>query len=297
MRILVSGSRGFIGSALVEQLEQQGHEVRRLVRKCSVKKMDDFVWAPDDGYIDKLSFVDCDAVVHLAAENVSGRWTREKMRKIRDSRVKGASVICDAIKGNGGKPAVYVSASGVGYYGDRADSKICEGQPCGADFLAEVSREREAVSNSLEKSGIRVVNTRFGMVLGDGGPLKKMLGSFQSGLGPVFGDGSQYWSWITREDAVRAIIYAIENESVSGGINVVTPNPVTNTEFAKTLAAVLSKGQFLKIPAFLAKMMFGKLADNLLLCSIRAQPKSLLDAGFTFNHPQLQEALRAILSK
>jgi uncharacterized protein (TIGR01777 family) len=296
MRVLVSGSRGFIGSALVEYLQGQGHQISRLVRKGSVKKMDDFVWSPDEGYIDKLAFVDCDAVVHLAAENVSGRWTKEKMHKIRQSRVQGAKVLCDAIKELGDWNGVYVSASGIGYYGDRADELIAEGQPSGTDFLALVSRDREAVSNELEKYGVRVVNTRFGMVLGDGGALKKMLGAFQTGLGATFGNGKQYWSWITRKDAVRAIVHAINEKSVSGAVNVVSPQPVTNKEFAITLAQVLGKPQFLTIPDFVARLMFGKLADNLLLCSIRAEPRKLFDTGFVFDHPNLKEALASILS-
>lgn len=297
MKILLTGSRGFIGSALAKQLQDHGHEVRRLVRNNSVKQMDDFIWNYQDGYVDKSAFTDCDAVVHLAAENVSGRWTEEKMQKIRQSRVEGAKVICDAIKTLQDKPAVYISASGIGYYGDRADEEISEDQPCGTDFLAKLTKEREDVSNSLEKCGIRVVNTRFGMVLGNGGALKKMLGSFQAGLGPTFGHGNQYWSWIMIDDAVRAIMHAITNESVTGPVNVVSPDPVTNTEFAATLAMVLGKYQFLKIPAPLARVMLGKLADNLLLCSIRAQPRSLLDSGFTFDHPKLEEALRSILQK
>jgi uncharacterized protein (TIGR01777 family) len=297
MKVLVSGSRGFIGSALVEQLQGQGHEVCRLVRKSSVKEMDDFVWSYEDGYVDKSAFENCDAVVHLAAENIAGRWTKEKMHKIRDSRVKGAKVICDAIGELENKPAVYISASGIGYYGDRGDEIVCEGQPCGDDFLAEVSRDREAVSNSLEKSGVRVVNTRFGMVLGKAGPLKKMLAPYKAGLGAIFGSGKQYWSWVTIDDVVRAIIHAINNESVSGAVNVVSPKPVTNAEFTKTLARVLEKPQFLSIPASLAAILLGKLAHQLLLCSIRAEPKVLLNSGFIFNDPAIEPALRKILSK
>lgn len=295
MKILLTGSRGFIGSALAEQLLANGHQVQRLVRKGSIKQMGDFVWSYQEGYVDKSAFAGCDAVVHLAAENVSGRWTKEKMRKIRQSRVEGAKVICNAIRNLEEKPAIYVSASGVGYYGDRADQPLCETQPNGSDFLAQVSKEREAVSNSLEKFGIRVVNTRFGMVLGDGGVLKKMLGSFQAGLGPTFGNGKQYWSWITRHDAVRAIMHAITEETVAGPVNVVSPGPVTNAEFAKTLAKVLGKGQFLTIPAPIAQVLLGKLAKILLLSSIRAEPKVLLDSGFNFDYPNLYEALRSIL--
>jgi uncharacterized protein (TIGR01777 family) len=297
MKVLVSGSRGFIGSALVEQLQSQGHEVSRLVRKSSVKDMDDFVWSYEDGYVDKLAFENCDVVVHLAAENVAGRWTKEKMGKIRESRVKGAKVICDAIAALENKPAVYVSASGIGYYGGRGDEIVCEGQPCGKDFLSEVSRDREEVSNSLEKSGVRVVNTRFGMVLGERGVLKKMLPAFKAGLGATFGNGRQYWSWVTIDDAVGAIIHAINDKSVSGPVNVVSPGPVTNAEFAKTLARVLRKPQFLSIPASLASIIFGKLADELLLCSIRAEPMVLVDSGYIFNDPVIEPALRRILSK
>ena len=159
-----------------------------------------------------------------------------------------------------------------------------------------MASDREAVSAPLRQSGIRVVSMRFGMVLGNGGPLKKMLGSFKLGLGAKFGSGRQYWSWITRQDAVRAIVHAIQTESLNAPINTVSPSPVRNSEFAKTLAKVLSKPQFLTLPAGLVRLMFGELADNLLLCSIRAEPKVLLDSGFVFVHPELEEALRCILS-
>jgi len=297
MKILVSGSRGFIGSALVDSLVAQGHQVVRLVRKSSVQQTEDFVWSPDDSYVDKNAFKGCDAVVHLAAENIAGRWTKEKMRNIRQSRVAGAKVICDAIMALDERPPVYLSASGVGYYGQCGEERLREDQPCGNDFLAQVAKDREAVSESLEKCGIRVVNFRFGMVLGNGGPLGKMLGAYQAGLGAKFGSGDQYWSWVTRTDAVRAIIHAITTESVSGPINVVSPNPVTNAEFTKTLAKALDKPQFLTLPAPMARLMLGKMANVLLLTSIRAEPAVLLNSGFTFEHPELKQALTAILSQ
>jgi len=297
MKILVSGSRGFIGSELVKKLQAQGHQISRLVRKNSVQRTDDFIWSPSESYVDKAAFNDCDAVVHLAAENIAGRWTRKKMRRIRQSRVEGAKVICDAIMSLQNRPKVYVSASGIGYYGDRGGDILAEDQPCGTDFLAQVSRDRETVSDSLKNCGIRVVNVRFGMVMGSGGPLSRMLGAFQVGMGPVFGSGQQYWSWVTRTDAVRAIIHAINTDSVSGPVNVSTPNPVTNTQFAKTLAKVLGKPQFLKIPEPVARIMLGKLADVLLMCSIRAEPRALLDSGFVFDYPELNQALTAILKQ
>lgn len=297
MNILVSGSRGFIGSELVKNLQDQGHKVSRLVRKTSVQQMDDFVWSPAEGYVDKAAFNGCDAVVHLAAENIAGRWSKQKMHKIRQSRVEGAKVICDAIMSLETRPKVYLSASGIGYYGSRGDEKLREDQPCGSDFLAIVSKDREAISDSLKTCGVRVVNARFAMVLDSTGPLSKMLGSFQAGLGPKFGDGHQYWSWVTRTDAVRAIIYAITTESISGPVNIASPHPVTNTQFAKTLARVLDKPQFLTIPAPLARIMLGKLANVLLLSSIRAEPGVLLDSGFVFNYPELKQALTEILKQ
>lgn len=295
MRILVSGSRGFIGSALVELLSGEGHEVLRLVRKSSFKENGDFVWDPVHDYVDTKAFAGCDAVVHLAAENISGRWTEEKMRKIRDSRVRGAKIICDGIKSLEQKPAVYVSASGVGYYGDRGQEEICEDAAVGNDFLAGVSKDREDASNSLSEFGVRVANMRFGMVLGRGGPLEKMLGAYRAGLGGPFGNGRQYWSWIARDDAVRAIYHVIKTESISGPVNTVSPEAVTNKQFADTLGKILNKPVFMRVPGWLARGMLGKLADSLLLSSIRAVPKVLVESGFVFNFPQPEGALRNIL--
>ena len=291
MRILVSGSRGFIGSALVDYMQKKGYEIRRLVRPDSFKEEGDFVWDPKTGYVDLEAFDECDAVVHLAAENVGGRWTDEKMKEIRRSRIEGASAICDAIKKLEVKPGIYISASGVGYYGSCGDKVITENAPCGYDFLARVSKEREKVWESLSKYGVRVVNTRFGMVIGKGGIIKKMIKPFQSGLGVKFGDGKQYWSWISRHDTVRAIAHIIETDSISGGVNVVSPNPVTNAEFSKIFAKSLNRPQFLTIPAWGARKIFGKMADNLLLASVRAEPEKLLKSGFNFDHINLENAL------
>lgn len=295
MKVLVSGSHGFIGGALCDYLESNGHEVSRLVRPTSENKEGDYTWDIERGYVDPKAFDGCDAVVHLAAENVAGRWTEEKKYKIRYSRVEGAKVVCDAIMKLDKKPDVYVSASGIGYYGDCGDKVLVEGDPCGDMFLSEVARDREAESDVLRRTGVRVVSTRFGIVLGDGGPLKKMIGPFKFGLGARLGTGDQYWSWVSREDVVRAILHAINTPSLNEPINVVSPNPVTNRQFTKTLAKVLSRPQFLAMPASAVRAMFGELADNVLLASTRAEPKALVDSGFEFALPELEKAFRQIL--
>jgi len=235
-----------------------------------------------------------DAVVHLTGENIAtGRWTAEKKAKIRDSRVGGTRVLCDSLAGLKQPPKVMVCASATGYYGDRGDELLTEESTSGTGFLAGVCREWEAAAKPAVQKGIRVVHLRFGMVLsGAGGALAKLLPPFRMGLGGVLGTGRQYISWIALDDLLGVIAHALTTEALQGPVNAVTPNPVTNQEFTRTLGWLLSRFTVFPIPAAAARLAFGEMADEVLLASQRVQPTRLLATGYRFRYPDLEGALR-----
>lgn len=238
-----------------------------------------------------------DAVVHLAGENIArARWSERQKALIRDSRVKGTRLLCDLLARYSPPPKALVCASAVGYYGDRADEILKEESAPGSGFLADVCREWEAATQPAVERGIRVVNLRIGIVLSPmGGALAKMLTPFKLGVGGTIGSGRQYMSWIALDDVVGAIHFALTNESLHGPVNAVAPNPVTNREFTHTLGRVLSRPTLFPMPAFAARLVLGEMADALLLASARVEPAQLLASGFTFRHPDLEAALRALL--
>lgn len=296
MKVLISGSSGMVGAAVVRSLTEGGHDVLRLVRSQSAA--DDAVfWNPTAGELETDQLSDIDAVVHLAGENIAaGRWNAEKKARIRDSRVQGTRLLAEALAKLDQPPAVLVSASAIGYYGDRGNEVLDEASKPGTDFLADVCEAWETACAPAVERGIRVVNLRFGMILSpDGGALAKMLLPFKLGLGGKVGSGEQYYSWIGLNDAVRAVEYAIEISDLKGPLNVVAPRPVTNLEFTKTLGKLLSRPTLLPMPAFIARLAFGEMADALLLASTRVVPQQLLDAGFVFEHAKLADCLRALL--
>lgn len=295
MRVLVSGASGLIGSALVSSLEDQGHSVVRLVRRAPRDPNESF-WDPARGEIDVRRLDNCAAVVHLAGENVAGRWNEAKMLRILDSRVKGTRLLAESMGRIGGRPKVFVSASGIGFYGDRAGELLTEQSEPGAGFMAEVCREWEAASWPAAQHGLRVVNTRLGMVLSRrGGALAAMLPIFRFGLGCTFGGGRQHTSWVAIEDAVAAIIFCIMEPTLAGPVNVVAPRATTNRDFVKTLAAVMGKPAFLRAPRFVLRLALGRMADEALLSSANVLPQRLLEAGFRFTWPDLEPALKHIL--
>jgi len=298
MKILISGSSGLIGKALVSSLEDRGHLVSRLVRSSSQKPHEIF-WNPLKGIMDAKALEGFDGVIHLAGENVGqGRWTPSKKEKIRQSRIKGTQNLCNCLSGLSNPPKVLVCASAVGYYGDRGEETLDEKSPNGSGFLPEVCKEWEEATRPCSQKGIRVVNLRMGVVLSpEGGALKKMLFPFKMGGGGVIGPGKQYMSWITLGDVVGAICHALQSENLKGPVNAVSPNPVTNRDFTKTLGRVLSRPTILPLPAFAARLAFGEMAEELLLASVRAQPKELQNSGFHFRDPQLEGALKAVLGK
>jgi hypothetical protein len=302
MRILVTGSTGLIGSALVPFLTASGHSVTRLTRSknFSGDKLGESVayWNPDARKIDPAVFEGHDAVVHLAGENVAGLWTQEKKKRIRKSRVEGTRLLSRSLAELGKPPKVLVCASAVGYYGNRGDEILTEESESGEGFLAEVCREWEEACEPTRKKGIRVVNLRIGLVLSpEGGALKTMLPPFRLGVGGTIGSGNQYISWISIDDMVGIIHHAINQENLNGPVNSVAPNPVTNREFTKTLAWVLGRPSFLSVPEFAIRLLTGEMAEEMLLASTRAVPKKLLDSGYKFRYPELEGALRHLLGR
>jgi uncharacterized protein (TIGR01777 family) len=251
-------------------------------------------WQPDHGRIDAERLEGVDAVVHLAGENIaSGRWTSEKKRAIRDSRVNGTVLLSESLARLSRPPSVFLSASAIGYYGDRGDELLTETSPRGKGFLPDVCINWERATAPAVEKGIRTVYTRFGIILdANEGALAKMLTPFRMGIGGRIGDGRQWMSWIALADVVNALKYLIEDTSTRGPVNFVSPNPVTNAEFTKTLGRVLSRPTLFPVPAFGARLAFGEMADALLLSSQKVEPGVLSDRGFPFTWPTLEPALR-----
>ena len=291
-RVLVSGSSGLIGSALIPVLQREGYEVVRLVRR-GTSSPNQIVW---DFSSPGPSVSGFDAVVHLAGESIVGRWTAEKKRQIRESRVLGTRRLCEALAGAQQRPRVLVSGSAIGIYGDRGDEILREESPSGSGFLAEVCREWEAVAGAVASAGILVAQLRTGVVLSrNGGALSKMLTPFRLGVGGNMGNGRQWWSWIALEDQVGAILHILKTDSLNGPVNAVAPNPVTNAEFTETLASLLSRPAVFPMPAFAARLAFGEMADELLLASQKVEPGKLKACGYAFRQPDLHPALESIL--
>lgn len=296
-KIAVSGSSGLVGSAVSERLADVGAEVAAIVRQRDRATEDNIHWNHRDYELqtDKLSGLN--AVVHLAGENIAGlRWTGEKMKKIERSRVDGTHLLADGLAGCGSPPEVFVCASAVGYYGDRGDDVVDEDTPSGDNFLARVCREWEDACRPLAEAGTRVVNLRMAMVLSpDGGALPVMLPAFKLGLAGRLGDGGQWMSWVALEDAVRAVVFALTADDLSGPVNVAAPEPVTNERFTRTLAGVLRRPAVLPAPAPLLRLALGRMADEMLLASCRAVPARLQRHGFEFECPDLADTLRRMV--
>ena len=298
MRILLTGSSGLIGHALLSFLTADGHKVVRLTRSQRPASSSHISWDPSAGTIQVDDLEDFDAVVHLAGESIVGRWTPEKKARILESRAKGTRLLCESLADLRSRPIVLVSASAIGYYGDRGDQVMDEESSAGSLFLSKVAKAWEAATDAARRNGIRVVNLRIGFVLGKaGGGLATMLLPFKLGVGGRVGSGRQYMSWIAIDDVVGAISHAILSDSLRGPVNAVAPNPVTNREFTKTLGRVLWRPTIFPLPAFAARLVMGEMADDLLLASTRVKPSRLLSSGYEFRFPELQDALRHVLGK
>jgi len=297
MHVAMTGSGGLLGSALVPFLTTGGHRVTRLVRTSP--RSGDVLWDPAEGLKDLSRLERVDAVIHLAGENIAaGRCTPRRKDEIRRSRVEGTRRLCESLAQLSHRPKALVSASAIGFYGDRGNEILTEDSAPGKGFLARVCREWEAATEPASRAGIRVVHLRFGMILSPaGGALKKMLLPFKLGAGGRIGSGAQYASWVGIDDVIGAVHHALFAQSLQGPVNVVAPAPVTNAEFTRVLARVLSRPTCLPMPAFAARVAFGEMADALLLASQRGMPVRLQSSGYRFRHPELEDALRHLLGR
>ncbi len=296
MKILVTGSTGLIGSALVSFLKEGPHQVFKLVRTRADLKPNEIAWDPGQGIINKELLEGMDVVVHLAGENIAGRWTKNKKKRILSSRVHGTMLLSKALSQLKNPPKVFVCASAIGYYGSQGNTILNETSPPGSGFLADTCQEWEEASSYAAEVGIRTVNLRIGMVLdAHGGGLQKMIITFKLCLGGVMGTGEQYISWITLKDLIATIYYVIKQDDIEGPVNAVSPHPVTNREFTKTLGKVLHRPTVFSMPAMVVKVVFGEMGEEVLLSSQRVKPAVLLDKGFRYGTPELQGALESVI--
>jgi uncharacterized protein (TIGR01777 family) len=300
LRIAVTGSTGFVGSPLVAMLTSGGHHVLHLTRHRDKAALPDHAFFDGlTGQLDPKALDGVDAVIHLAGANIAaGRWTAERKRQLRNSRVVGTAALAHAIASLDRKPRVFITASGIGIYGDRGDQVVTESSAPGTGFLADLGVAWEHATLPAIQAGVRVVHARIGVVLSpEGGALAKMLTPFKLGVGGPVGSGQQFWSWISRDDLVGALHHALMTESIHGPMNAVSPDAPTNRQFTKALAHVLRRPAFLAAPAPALRLMLGEMADEALLVSTRAQPTVLQNSGYVFRDPDLSAALTLMLGR
>jgi uncharacterized protein (TIGR01777 family) len=297
VNVLVTGSHGLIGLALVPALARRGDRVVRLIRAAPAAA-DEVRWDPMAGSIDAASIEGMDAVIHLAGENLAaGRWTAERKARIRDSRVRGTRLLAETLARLSRRPPVLLSASATGYYGDRGDAVVREDTGPGTGFLPEVCREWEQAADPAREAGIRVVYLRSAIVLSPaGGVLGRLRPVFRLGLGGPLGSGRQYLSWIAIDDWIGAALHLLDDARVAGPVNMAAPQPVTNAVFTRTLARAVSRPALVPVPALALRVAFGEMADQTLLVSARVEPARLLASGYTFRFPDLGGALRHVLA-
>jgi uncharacterized protein len=299
MTIAITGSSGLIGRSLAALLTTGGHRVVHLVRPGSKQPQGPSIsWNPESPSLDLTALGNVDAVIHLAGEPIVGRWTAEKKRRIHDSRAHATANLAAALAKLPVRPRALLVASAVGIYGNRGDEHVTESSSPGSDFLSQVGQAWEAAANPARQAGIRVAHLRLGIVLTPaGGALSKMLPAFSMGVGGVLGSGKQYWSWITLEDVIASIYHVLKSDSIQGPVNLVAPSPATNRQFTKALGSVLHRPTIFPVPAFVARAVFGELADAALLGGQRVQPTVLQQSGYTFIHSDLHTAFMEMLGR
>ncbi|MDP6453408.1 MAG: TIGR01777 family oxidoreductase [SAR202 cluster bacterium] len=292
MRVLISGSSGFIGSPLVRHLRASGHTVTRLVRSTSTGEDSSITWDPERGEINTADLGGFDAAIHLGGENMANRrWSQAQKDRIHNSRIDSARILTEALLASPNPPSIFICASASGYYGDRGDEVLTEESEPGTDFLSGSTVAWERATDGIASAGVRVCNLRFGLVLGaSGGVLQRLLPIFRLGLGGRLSSGRQYTSWISRRDVVRAIDHVMVNGSISGPVNVSSPVPVTNSEFTSALAKAVRRPALFIVPRLALRIMQGEVTDAV-LSSVRMQPSILTNSGFEFDHPDIASAL------
>ena len=297
-RVAITGASGLVGVPLAAILNTGGHEVLRLVRR-EPQAPDEVRWDPQQGVPDPAKLEGLDAVIHLAGAGIADkRWSKQRMAVIESSRVEGTRSLVQALGRLERPPATFLAASAVGIYGDTGDEVHTEEFPAGDDFLATIGRRWEEEADGASQFGCRVVKLRLGPILTPaGGMLAKLLPVFKAGLGGPAGDGRQYVSWVSIDDAVWAFHHALVRDDVAGSVNVTAPQPVTNAEFGKALGRVLGRPAVFPTPAFAIRAAFGKMADATVLISQRAEPRRLLEQGYVFRDPEIEGALRRLLGR
>jgi len=298
MRIVVSGSSGLIGQALVTDLQARGHQVVRLVRSpVSINSGSAATWDPANGTLDPAVLDGAGAVINLNGRAIAdGRWSPKVKTKLRDSRLDSTTTLADAIAASTDPPQLLINASAVGYYGDRGEVVLDESAPPGHGFLADLARDWENAALAAASDATRIVLLRLAMVVGRGGALERMLLPFKLGAGGPMGSGRQWWPWIAMDDITGVVRFVLERQSVEGPLNLASPEEVRCVDFAKTLGGVLNRPSFMPLPAAAARLVMGEMADALLLASTRARPKALQDLGYEFQTPDLATAIRNAIS-
>jgi uncharacterized protein (TIGR01777 family) len=298
MKVIISGASGLVGTALTKALRTEGHTVLHLVRTRNEVSSGQIRWDPLSAHVDVPSLEGADVVVHLSGASISdGRWTPARKEILRSSRLDSTRVLVDSLARLRQKPRVFVSASAVGYYGNRGDEILTESSGPGNDFLSLLARDWEAEAIRAAQSGMRTVILRFGVILSpQGGALPQMIRPFRFGAGGRLGSGRQWMSWIALEDVIDIIRSSISDSEMSGAVNVVAPNPVQNSDFAHLVGRILHRPSLLPAPPFMLRLALGEMADALLLASQRAVPERLLQSGQPFKFAEIEPALRAMLS-
>lgn len=298
MNILISGASGLVGTALNSQLIQKGYKVHKLVRKKEQTDKEHFYWNPENADIDLSAFDNVKAVINLSGENISALWTKSKKKQILNSREQGTQLLVKSIIDNKFAVDTFLSASAIGYYGSSYDITMTEDSPLGTGFLAEVCKRWEDGLKPLEANHIRTVKARIGMVLSrKGGALPRLALPFRFGVGGRVGNGNQYWSWVDIDDLVNIFIFALENKTLQGVINAVSPNPVLNREFSRVLSKVVGLPAILPVPSLILKTFLGEMAESIILNGARVIPEKLSQANFTFAYENLENSLRKNLNK